>query len=158
MLIYRFSEWFSSTRTLTWCTLMWWHFFGSDLDKQAGKSWADHFCPAARSNCWVKTKCPGSWLYFLLFALIWNASSWISFKCNILRQSIRANRNVCFSGGVFVTVSQNLCCADFTAQPVSVLDVSSQSWLCFSTVVLIIEHRQLLLDKQQSGLLQLTLV
>lgn len=44
------------------------------------------------------------------------------------------NQNVCFFGRVFVAISQKIfCCAAFISQPVSVLDVSSQSWLCFSS-------------------------
>lgn len=69
-----------------------------------------------------------SWqLTLFLSPLIWNASSWISFKFNILKQHTRAilsttiiRMYVCVFGRVFVTVSQNLLCADSISQPISV--------------------------------------
>lgn len=112
-----------------------------------------------------------------LFALIWNASSWISFKCNISGAKHAGtfvngrNQNACVLGRVFVTIGQNLCRADF-------LFISRAS-VCFGCAphkadyVLAVlqtrvaktrEHFLLLntdnfsLINSQSGLLQLTCV
>ena len=68
--------------------------------------------------------------FFFLFALIWNASSWISFKCNISGAKHAGtfvnshNQNACVSGRVLSPSARIFAerIFFFISQPVSVLD------------------------------------